>query len=329
MKILGKPKNYWGWFRVTGFIIVAGVAAWMIAASVLQSMHDVSWLLWSRYKTFSLMSAFELAILPLLGGILAGWLEDQDEQTKIDQYNQKETERTLIAQRKEIMLRFHEEVLAILAEVNHNAAEIPAQARLRISESIQAHLPELDGKGKGEMLHFLFEKGLLSKENPIIELRGMDFGKAILSGFSLGGISLEQVNLSHAKMDGAQLLECQLSGANLKRAFLRNADLRSAGLLGSNLSATQLEDANLEGADLRDTNLKGAFLMKANLKNCLLSTPPVKEPQSPKREIEACLEILDQAILVDTILPDGRKGTNERGNEYLRKKEMDILINRL
>ena len=72
--------------------------------------------------------------------------------------------------------------------------------------------------------------------------------------------------------------------------------------------------------------LEGAYLINANLYHCLVdngSDRPVQPAQGNS------LGALDGAVLVNTILPDGRKVTNAKGKEYLQKKELEEVVKRL
>ena len=141
------------------------------------------------------------------------------------------------------------------------------------------------------------------------------------------------VTLTRAKLEGAHLAKTRLAGANLTRAFLRHADLRGAVLTGANLKHANLRDTNMEGADLRNACLEDASFIQANLKDCILSEfpSPVQAASKPGGAGEpACgAGSLDEAILVDAILPDGRKVTNAKGREYLHSKEFGDLVDRL
>jgi hypothetical protein len=67
-------------------------------------------------------------------------------------------------------------------------------------------LPRLDANRKRSVLQFLYESGLISKGNRIVDLNGAD-----LSGANLSGVNLEE----------ADLKEADLRGANLRKANLR------------------------------------------------------------------------------------------------------------
>lgn len=318
MKLLGKPHNKWGWIRVAGSVALAAVAGWGLVAAGLRGIGAVAWLAWSGYQTFSPLTGVELAILPLLAVIIAGWLEAEEVQAQTDLNNHTETERTLTVQRKAMLKQFHDAVQTELAESTSDKPEIRAQVGARMIALTQTALAVLDGIGKGEALHYLFEKGLVSGESPVLALKGLDLNGLRLHKPHLDGICLAGAELVNAHLDGAHLAHSHLSAANLRRAFLRQADLRAATLTDANLARAHLDDANLAGADLSSACLDGVFLINTNLKNCTVggSTNDI-------------LEILEQAILIETILPDGRKVTNAKGKEYLRKKEYDVLVNKL
>lgn len=117
-----------------------------------------------------------------------------------------------------------------------------------------AVLRTLDGVGRGQVLQFLSDAGLVGR-NRIISLRHAAFG----------GADLEGAQLRHS-----YLWLADLHGANLRRADLRNADLWYSNLSGAdlreaNLSGAHLGDANLSGADLRGADLSQASLRKARL----------------------------------------------------------------
>jgi hypothetical protein len=309
------------------------VVVYTFLAAILRSMGEVPWLLWSGYPGFTLQDGFELAILPLLAVIVGGWLEEQDHKIETEQSHHREAERIVASQRKETMQHFHDDLLVILSKAEHASAEFPVEFRERVSEIVLSVLQELDGKGKGELLHLLFEKSLVTGESPLIALSGTDFGRANLHNAHLEGICLIGVDLSNALMDGVHLSKSRLSASNMSRAFLRHADLREATLTGCQLNGANMENANLEGADLSDASLEAAFLRHANLKHCKLNRPSAGDTAAAKADPLTgkigIPESLALAILIDTILPDGRKVTNEKGKEYLRNKEIALLVDKL
>jgi len=310
MKVFGKPENRWGWVRVTAYVVLVSIVAWSTLAAGLKGIGDISWMAWSGYQAFSLFRGLELALIALLVAFTAGWLEEYALRKNSELTRHREAEHALAAQRKEAVRRLREAIRAVLPAVEQTLPEVPVQIQVKLTELVRAVLDELDEKGKGEVLHILFEHKLLAGEKPAVGLQGANFRRAVLPHAHLSGICLDEIDLSNAKMNGAHLARARLSGAVLSRAFLQHADLRGAVLNGANLSGVNLEGANLEGADLRNVCLKDAFLRNTNLEHCALDT-------------------LDQAILIDTLLPDGRKVTNENGKQYLRDKEFSMLIDKL
>jgi uncharacterized protein YjbI with pentapeptide repeats len=113
-------------------------------------------------------------------------------------------------------------------------------------------LPRLDGEGKGRVLQFLYETGLIIKDRSVVDLLGADLRAANLRGANLRGADLRGADLSRANMGGADLRGADLSGANLREANLHWADLISANLSRAYVGETDLSLADLSGADLRN-----------------------------------------------------------------------------
>jgi len=316
MKLFEKPKNQWGWVRVAGLVLLAGILTWTVLAAIFRYFGDISWMTWSGYLGFSFVDGIELAVIPALAVILSEWLERQDAQTESERAHHSAVEHRVSTHRKAILKQLHEDVLAVM---DANTPSEPANHR--IEEIVRRALPELDGKGKGELLNFLQHQRLILHEKEPVSLSDTDFSGTINPKAHLAGISLDHVNLSNAQLHGVHLGNSHCAHVKLTKAFLQHADLRNSVLTGSDLQGANLESANLEGADLRNTNLELAFLKQANLRNCLLSEKDENNGWS-----EA---ILTPAILIDTILPDGRKTTNANGVEYLRKKELANIVDRL
>jgi hypothetical protein len=88
-------------------------------------------------------------------------------------------------------------------------------------------LQRLDRRRKRTVVQFLYEAGLIYKEQTVV--------------------SLKQTSL-----DGVDLFKADLNRANLSGAKLTYADLRWANLSGANLERAELSMANLGGANLYD-----------------------------------------------------------------------------
>lgn len=110
---------------------------------------------------------------------------------------------------------------------------------------------------------------LLSANLRGANLKKTIFTKATMCRADLSGAVLEGAVLNDADLSGAKLVNAKLKGANLTNAKLCNAMLMGADLTGAILVGTDLAGANMQGATLSKTNQ------------------------------------LDQAVLSQTILPDG------------------------
>jgi uncharacterized protein YjbI with pentapeptide repeats len=107
-----------------------------------------------------------------------------------------------------------------------------------------AVLSDLDKRRKSFVLQFLYEAGLINKDNRIIDLSG-----ANLDGIRLIGQDLRGIDLSGTSLGGSSFRNADLRGANLC-----DVDFELAFLLGA-----RLDDANPETARcLRVANMIGA-----------------------------------------------------------------------
>ncbi len=308
MNLFGKPQNIWGWVRILALAVTVVAIAWTGISLFTPGLRTLPWMAWSGTSSFSLIQQIELALTALILSIAFRLMERETVKMDAHRAQAREARRAAAALRKEKKERAFEAIRGALAESKEDAAGP------KVLELAREVLPDLDGRGRGELLCLLHENGLLSGADPQVELTGTDFSHAVIYDAKLEGICLDSVDLTNIQMDEAQLANSHLAGVNMSISFLRNADLRGATLARSNLRKTRFEGSNLEGADLRDTRLNDANLMRANLKNCILSDADASRVDS--------LALLEQAILVDTILPDGRKVTNDKGREFLRQKEM-------
>jgi len=62
-------------------------------------------------------------------------------------------------------------------------------------------LPRLDSRRKRSVLQFLYEAGLINRNNPIVDLQGADFTDAFMDHIDLHGAMLYKVNLSSVYVD--------------------------------------------------------------------------------------------------------------------------------
>jgi uncharacterized protein YjbI with pentapeptide repeats len=126
---------------------------------------------------------------------------------------------------------------------NEEDSEVRTLARARTLTVLR----RLEPRGKGDVVQFLYEAGLIKGTHPVISLYQADLFEADLS----------VVRLSDANLRGAYLRRADLRYANLDSANLINANLFAAYLRGADLSDARLDNARLDNADLRNANLRG------------------------------------------------------------------------
>jgi uncharacterized protein YjbI with pentapeptide repeats len=144
-----------------------------------------------------------------------------------------------------------------------------------------AVLNRLGSERKSSVLQFLYETGLIDKENPIVKLSGISIlgsitGAADLSGVRLAFVYMGGADLSGVRMTGADLAFSALPGVDLREADisdstldytdLSGADLRNTVLSNTVFTNTFLNDANMEMVHLWGNDLTGANLSDANLR---------------------------------------------------------------
>jgi uncharacterized protein YjbI with pentapeptide repeats len=183
-------------------------------------------------------------------------------------------------------------------------------------------LPRLDSKRKRNVILFLYESGLIIKDNRIIDLGGADLKEADLSGSRLVGVSLVSANLGGANLRKAYLREADLRGADLFKANLRFAYLGEALMIKVNLKEADLQAVNLGAADLSGANMmgvsiRGAYLNKANLGGVTLIGADLRITNLIEAEMGGVS--LDGANLLGAYLD----GTNLTGVTGITDKELE------
>jgi hypothetical protein len=115
-------------------------------------------------------------------------------------------------------------------------------------------LSRLDGIHKRNVVQFLYESNLITKERPLVNLTDADLGMTDLRGANLSGANLEGANLNWADLNGADLEGANLSGAKLLQADLSYANLSYANLSHAHgVTNEQMRVAtSLEGATMPD-----------------------------------------------------------------------------
>jgi uncharacterized protein YjbI with pentapeptide repeats len=232
----------------------------------------------------------QLLIVPVVLSLISvvfAWQQD----IRQDQIESKraKAERELARERAqdEALQAYLSQMGSLLLEKDLRKSAKDSEARTLARARTLTVLSRLNSARKARLLQFLYEAGLLHKENRVIDLNGADLsgidlhlsnlsgtGSFLLSASGgYGGIvkpgnaaNLTGAILSDANLEHAVLSDTNLSGADLSEADLsHHADLGGAKLFEANLQEANLSNAYLPGADLAFARLKGADLSKAYL----------------------------------------------------------------
>src|SRR5215208_2049534 len=174
-------------------------------------------------------------------------------------------------------------------------------------------LGRLDSGRKRSVLQFLYESGLIYKEQTLLNGRHniVSLQYANLSFANLSGANLSRVNLSGANLSGANLSFANLSFANLNEAYLSEANLSNAYLSGADLRGAYLSEANLSYADLSGADLSNAYLSEADLRGADLGGAYLRYAKGWIEE-----QLLAAHSLEGATMPNGQKY-----EDWLKSKE--------
>jgi len=126
---------------------------------------------------------------------------------------------------------------------------VRAIAAARTSTAMQG----ANGVLKGSLIRYLWESGLITAPQPIVNLYGIN-----LDGSVLNNAVLTDADLSGSALFESNLIGANLHGSDLSRSLLISTGLADADLTGANLAGADLTGADLAGADLAGADLKGA-----------------------------------------------------------------------
>jgi uncharacterized protein YjbI with pentapeptide repeats len=245
-----------------------------------------------------LLSALAIPVVLAAAGL---WFTAQQDQRQVAIEDQRttqaqkienkraEAERELAQQRAqdEALQAYLSQMSSLLLEKDLRESAKDSEVRTLARARTLTVLSRLDSARKQRLLQFLYEAGLLNKENPVIALRGADLsgidlhlnnlsgGGAFLlvvsrnqaysvtiepsKAANLSGAILSDADLERAYLNYTDLSEADLSDADLSNAWLSKTDLSNANLSGANLSHADLGGADLFGADLSDADLSNAY----------------------------------------------------------------------
>lgn len=280
IKILGRDyfiikfagvKESFGWSRLGRIMIVLMLIVTIIVvlSVLLPKAYQTAWTGFGEdllstgeiQPARTLWDWMELILIPLVLAVTIFLLNRSSrisEQRIETEHQREEALRAYLDQVAELLLRMD-------TDNSNNAA---------IAGVIRAHtlavLKRLDGIRKSIILQFLYEAGLISGDNPVLNLERAD-----LTGVIIEASSLHEINLRGANLDKAKLQWSRIYGGSLSSTSLRRTDLRSSVLSKSVLEYVLLDDSNLYMANLSETRLgkaqfRNAYLAMANLENAII-----------------------------------------------------------
>jgi uncharacterized protein YjbI with pentapeptide repeats len=110
-----------------------------------------------------------------------------------------------------------------------------------------------------------------------------------LNGANLAGLNLAGLQFNVAILTGADLRETDLRGAGLHAVILAHAQLQGADLAGADLTGADLSAAQLQHADLSGARIAGADFSGANLSGATLPCQALSQAKNvPSAAIAHC-----------------------------------------
>ncbi len=228
----------------------------------------------------------QLLFIPVVLAVAGFWFNHREREIE-QQRVEADREISFDNQREATLKEYIDKISDLLLQENLGKSEPESEVRKVARVRTLTVLPRLDNRRKRSVLQFLYEAGLINRNNPIVDLQGADLTDAFMYDIDLHGAMLYKVNLSGAHLREANLSEADLSDAslgvnykilsvdkdgepddmkadqtylgraNLSGAILRNTDLYGACLNRANLSEAVLDGANLSQANLSEANLRG------------------------------------------------------------------------
>lgn len=206
--------------------------------------------LWPQQSLVLPKKYWSLALCVLLiGGF---WLTASQQQALAENVSrqQQNLSRQINAdqQREAIFLRYTRTISDMILHDRLLDVKANGQSKIVAAKLTQDTLPQLDGKRKGLLLHFLVTARLIDDTYHILSLKGADF-----SGSQVSDLTLFDVDMTGANFSGADL-----HGIALRFAILTSVNFKGANLVDADLGGATLKNADLTNADLTDAYLGGA-----------------------------------------------------------------------
>jgi uncharacterized protein YjbI with pentapeptide repeats len=263
----------------------------------------------------------QLLIVPVVLSLITvvfAWQQD----IRQDQIEKKraKAERELAKERAqdEALQAYLDQMSNLLLERNLRESAQDSEVRSLARARTLTVLSRLDSARKERLLQFLYEAGLLHKENPVVDLNGADLSGIDLRENNISGSGAFLTDVSGnqpiggrvesskaANLSGAILSDANLEGGLLIDTDLSHADLSDAHLSRASLLHTDLYNANLTDADLSNADLSGANLSDADLSNADLSNAEGITNEELEQQVVGSLGSLGS--LEGATMPNGQK----------------------
>jgi hypothetical protein len=242
-------------FRSPAVLVAIGVVATLVVAAAVVAV------LYLTGGTNAVSdSAALIGALVALGGVFTAQIVGISlEDRRAQQERELETER----KREATLQKYFEDVGELLVEKPLRQASPGDNLSTVVRAQTLSVVQGLDGGRKRILLQFLYESGLIHKDEPVVSLEAADLRWVWLIQTNLSGADLSGAELSGAHLSGADLGMANLSGAKLTWAADKATDLSGANLQGTNLSKANLRWAKgitTEELEQQAASLKGAIM---------------------------------------------------------------------
>jgi uncharacterized protein YjbI with pentapeptide repeats len=273
------------WWIAAGVVVALG---WM---GYLRFGRGIGWAPGTGFVGKTLWDLLELLIVPVFIAVGAWWLDRRQKKTEREfeqarlkkdreiARERREQDLKIAKERREQDLRiagekrqdatleaYFDRMTALLLEEGLRDSEVGDEGRTIARTRTRVVLRRLDGKRNGHIIRFLVEAGLLSADDPIVSLSGINLQGANLEGIDLSGVSLQEANLRVAKLQGIKLIKADLQWSKFWKAILWESDLREARLRGADFREAELHKVDLRETKLKDAHFYKAKLLRANLR---------------------------------------------------------------
>lgn len=225
----------------------------------------------------------QLLIIPLVlaaGGYLFTFTMSRNERKAADRHNQTEREIAQDNQCEAALQEYIDKMAELLLEKHLRESKPEDEVRKIARVRTLTVFPRLDSKRKGSALQFIYEAGLINKDQPILDLKGANLREAKLSGADLSNADLHEVDLSEADLFRANLIGANLSKAILYQARLNQADLSCADLLETVFLGAYLYQTTLSETDLTSADMYRSWMIETILEDAIVPMETLESVES-------------------------------------------------